>query len=442
VNERVRALFVLAIPVLAVLGVIAGMRYGAKRGTTFANVYLAPHASESKAHGLWIETLADEQSEVTKLALADLDVTVRQCGKETQHSASTDALGAALVQVPYVCDALSVTVRHQGHPLLSGDLPPEAPQRKGEELQLELSSNRKSGSLMMHAYLPTVRAPVDALAPLFVRVTKAGTPVDGVQVQIEEDPALGEEHAAGPVHYALTCKNGLARLAVHPRFAIAPLLLKATFKDEQGEWFGALRTEAGAVALVSSEGHLSVRRPSHNGVTSVLTVNSEGQSVTSEYTQNETFALEGSALNADAFLYGLTLPPFYLATAQSRVREAAWVRWPLRAAYTCESAEALLALPAHAPVPVSRTLKGHDSDRHEGQARKRRGFMIAFASLACGAFAEIALLALGARRSKRLSQGLHASAREDRTLELFVLFAIALLLFSLLAAFLTIRVAV
>jgi hypothetical protein len=115
-----------------------------------------------------------------------MSLSVSQCGQTSQQQISTDELGAALVSVPRTCDDdVSVTLSQKddkgavSYVLLRGGfaaVPAAQAASVGETLELEMPATKRDGALTLRAYLPTVRAAVEGVTPLWVRVQRGGEP--------------------------------------------------------------------------------------------------------------------------------------------------------------------------------------------------------------------------------------------------------------------------
>jgi hypothetical protein len=431
-SERLRVWLVLIVPILAVIAVIAGMRYGASTPIIFANIHASPPPAGAAELPLWIETVTDEDGELQRRAMSALTLDAEMCGTVGHLAFSSDELGAAALVVPVApgCTQIGFRVRSAEETLLVGTVPYPLPVQEPAPLETTLAGTRVVGEL--EVFLPTGRIPVDALAPLWVRLKRNGRPAAGAIVKIVDEPALGTAHEGGRIHQAKTCDNGLALLAVHPMFAIAPLTLEALAPDgTKAEFFGPLRMQPGAIALQKNADTLVMQRPTRDGVTALMFTDARATVKALQYDGKQELPL--GLPPKSPFVYASTLPGFY--------EQSAFLRWPYRStAWTCDEAARLLAEPAYAPAPPRRLLSGKGNRLHEVTARRRFGFVFAFAALALGALAEIVLLMLGTRRTQRLLLGVPALARDDKRFELAVTVLVLLLLFGLLAGFITMRV--
>lgn len=434
-GERLRVWLVLIVPLLAIAGVIGGMRYGASYTLSFANVYVHAATASEPSVSLWVETVFDEDGELQRRARSDLDLQVQGCGVDANRRVATDELGAAAITLPRVlptsCVSLNVEVRQAKETLLHGVVHIPEPTASRTKLELLLPAVRTEGEVQV--FLPTLRVPVDALTPLWVYVKQKGIAASGAEVRITEEAALGE--GGGRVHHARTCSNGLALLQVQPIYGVAPLSLEVLLADgEKASFFGPLRTQPGAMSVVTGV-HTRVHRPTRDGVTSMYLTDAQGRVGEIAYSQTQDTAL--APPRPDMFLFATTLPAFYTDAAH----EPSWVRWPLRTkAWTCEEASALILQPAYAPDVPKLALSGRGNGRSEAVLRRKVGFAFAFVTLALGAFAEIALLMLGARRTSRLLTALPTHMHDDRVLERALAVLVMLLLFALIAGYITIRV--
>jgi hypothetical protein len=433
-SERLRVWLVLIVPILAVIAVIAGMRYGAAKPIVFANIHASSPPVGATELPLWVETVTDEDGELQRRALNALTLDADMCGKTTRVPFDSDELGAALLSTALLpgCAQIAFRVRSREEVLLDGAVSYPLPTQDVLPLDMTLAGTRVVGEL--EVLLPTVRIPVDALAPLWVRVRRGGKPAAGATVRILDEPALGSAAEGGRVHQAKTCDNGLALLAVHPTFGIAPLTVEAIALDgTKSEFFGPLRMQPGAIALQQDGNRLVMQRPTRDGVTALMFTDARATVKTLAYSGLQQLPLLPPS--DSPFVYASTLPGFYSRDEQ------AWLRWPYRsAAWSCDEAARLLAAPAYAPTPPRLLLSGKGNRLHDVTARRRFGFTFAFAGLALGALAEIVLLMLGARRTQRLLQGVPALAHEDKRLELMTAVLVLVLLFALLAGYITMRV--
>ncbi len=472
-TERIRTALVLLVPIVAVLCVVMGLRLGARGAVRAADVYVSAPAPESEAFYLEVLVSSDDRGVKEPAVLRGLQVTVDQCGTRTDATVDTTSHGVAVVRVPWQATdhgaacARRITLRHpeEASPLADGVIalpPPASPAVPADGLR----PTKRDGALRIELFAPEGKLPVDAEGELWVRISKDGVP-QSASLEIES------EDVEAPKGTLVTCTNGFAMIPVKPRFPIAGVSLHAHAEQGVfGDWFGPLPTLPGATrARLESDSTLVLHpagpRPAlygkvfgAHGLLDAFVVVPAGDG---------DVRVPAPALGDDRVLWlAVSSDPFVTLSpeGEAHVSRSALASSALRVGRKAAPMPCLfgprLVAEGGTPVPRSvRVLEGLSTRRAVDDARRAKGWLVALGGLLGGAFAEILLLVLGARRAARDLAAFEAAAadmngdadagvdlgsgpagRRELFLQLAFGIAFALLAFSFLAALLLLKIQV
>lgn len=434
-------------PALTVLGVALGLRAGAVGTVHFARIYAAPPHGAS--HAWQLVTVRDDggsprTERVDKLLFAakrgDREVTVRATSND-------DGVAEIAFELPGDGEVqVAVTDETAHRPLARGMV--RVPPRWHVQRRAPPRATLEEGDVRFDVRLPTGALVPSLSTPVWVRGERANEPL---RAPIDVETEAGLDALAPRV---IPCDDGWAEISLRP----TSLGRAVSFRSGASRWYGALPLALGAID-VSLPLRLDPQKPGVAAVTAPPSAERAYVEVDSE--QGRAFATVVVLTEAGEFARGtVAVPPLeagaYWVVASTDPRGAerldgAVLARPFVVAAAPNVARCLPVepLPAAAMQGFARSLAidGSRGLRAVADARRRRGFAVAIASVVAGALLETLLLlravvathagivAVEQAIAEQSAARTHALLRPQVWTTLVAL-AVALLGFALLLAFL------